>query len=837
MDRAALVKYRPVRSGRTGTVGRSIDIFTNNFEILNFPEGKWYHYAGMIALSSALPRLTNELTWIDLAPIVDISSPNDTANPQFRRDERNQRVIQHLKLNDIRFGEGVYDGKAIFFSRSELGPILEMPNVFDSQRPINVTFTRIQVVDFSILQQFARGLSQVAVNMLNILLRETPSQRQGADQSIVVKRRAIYSTADMRPIRGGFQVADGFIQSVRPGSPRMVVNVNYTSGVTWQPGPLPDLLKEVLKLRNWNFPRTLESDMIRGEQIREINKLIRGIKVMAPHLDGRKRKRPLVISGLHSKNAQTYRFDCNFGNVSVAQYFQMQYNRVLYYPTLCLVSIRSNDEILFPIETLVVLPGQLVSKAVKLFPSQVAEIQRIAQDMKPSPRLKSIADSLRSNQVLAYENAPVLVSSKFRIDLRPMISKARLLPPPDVLYRGNAKPSIARGAWNMMQLKVWQSPQPVEKWAICVISPRCDRGAAYEFGSTLVGICGQMGIPLNPKFQIFEGPTPMDVLGNCGPASFVLCILNGPETSHKEAIKKWGDIQHGIPTQIILWDKISDRGGRLNGRNKLDQYCRNLGLKINAKLGGINCIPPSLPGIVLHETIIIGLDVSHPSPGALGPSVAAMASSVDPACSFYIGQSQLQQPRQEAIEELRVMVTHALRQQFMYITRGLNKKYMPPKQVLLFRDGVSEGQFIDIIETEITQVKGGISDWLAEVKKNAGLTMDMPRLTFVVVGKKHHFRMFAPRDHQPHHTRVDNCQSGTVIDSHVTNPYWDDYYLLSHAAILGTSRPAHYSVLWDETGFTADHKYRSIFVTSTPVQLELSPFQRQVESSLLAGID
>lgn len=124
--------------------------------------------------------------------------------------------------------------------------------------------------------------------------------------------------------------------------------------------------------------------MIRGEQIREINKLIRGIKVMAPHLDGRKRKRPLVISGLHSKNAQTYRFDCNFGNVSVAvrslesyiltssyvsrgqQYFQMQYNRVLHYPTLCLVSIRSNDEILFPIETLVVLPGQLVSKAVKV---------------------------------------------------------------------------------------------------------------------------------------------------------------------------------------------------------------------------------------------------------------------------------------------------------------------------------------------------------------------------------------------------------------------------------------------------------------------------------------
>lgn len=49
-------------------------------------------------------------------PLSDISAPSDSASPQFRRDERNQRVIQHLKLNDIRFGEGVYDGKAIYCS-------------------------------------------------------------------------------------------------------------------------------------------------------------------------------------------------------------------------------------------------------------------------------------------------------------------------------------------------------------------------------------------------------------------------------------------------------------------------------------------------------------------------------------------------------------------------------------------------------------------------------------------------------------------------------------------------------------------------------------------------
>ena len=39
-----------------------------------------------------------------------------------------------------------------------------------------------------------------------------------------------------------------------------------------------------------------------------------------------------------------------------------------------------------------------------------------------------------------------------------------------------------------------------------------------------------------------------------------------------------------------------------------------------------------------------------------------------------------------------------------------------------------------------------------------------------------------------------NCFAGTVVDRDVTHPTDHDFYLQSHAGILGTSRPAHYSV-------------------------------------------
>jgi eukaryotic translation initiation factor 2C len=50
--------------------------------------------------------------------------------------------------------------------------------------------------------------------------------------------------------------------------------------------------------------------------------------------------------------------------------------------------------------------------------------------------------------------------------------------------------------------------------------------------------------------------------------------------------------------------------------------------------------------------------------------------------------------------------------------------------------------------------------------------------------------------------RSGNCPAGTVVDSGVISPTFFDYYLYGHAGQLGTSKPAHYTVLLDENNFT-----------------------------------
>ena len=168
--------------------------------------------------------------------------------------------------------------------------------------------------------------------------------------------------------------------------------------------------------------------------------------------------------------------------------------------------------------------------------------------------------------------------------------------------------------------------------------------------------------------------------------TLILCILHGSSTELYNCVKKTCDVRQGVRNICVLADK-------LKGAN--DQYYANVGLKFNLKLGGANqSLRPADLGIISEgKTMLVGVDVTHPSPGSSGdaPSVAGMVASVDSALGQWPAELKVQTSRQEMVADLDGMLKACLRRW----VRTSKKPY--PENIIVYRDGVSEGQYDKVI--------------------------------------------------------------------------------------------------------------------------------------------
>jgi len=114
--------------------------------------------------------------------------------------------------------------------------------------------------------------------------------------------------------------------------------------------------------------------------------------------------------------------------------------------------------------------------------------------------------------------------------------------------------------------------------------------------------------------------------------------------------------------------------------------------------------------------------------------------------------------------------------------------------MIIYRDGVSDGQFNEVLNEELTSIRQACFELSAGFR---------PSITFIVVQKRHHTRFFCSSVANSV-GRAKNVPPGTTVDTNITHPVNYDFYLCSHMGIQGTSRPAHYHVLLDENKFTSD---------------------------------
>ncbi|KAL3998292.1 Piwi domain family protein [Acanthocheilonema viteae] len=259
-------------------------------------------------------------------------------------------------------------------------------------------------------------------------------------------------------------------------------------------------------------------------------------------------------------------------------------------------------------------------------------------------------------------------------------------------------------------------------------------------------------------------------------------------------IKVTCDKEEGVACQVILTETFL----KMRGNPRRNTVSHNVCLKINVKLDGINSevarnqnywkkfIDREAP------TLFMGIDVTHPPSGdSSTPSIAAIIGSLNISATRYAASLKIQQPRMEVV----MYTVDAFRTRIMEFSVQTGCK---PGHIVLFRDGVSDSQFLDVMNDELLCLKTAIHQLDQQYN---------PTVSYIVVQKRHHTRFFQ----QDMERDKGNVSPGTVVDNTITSPLRFDFYLCSHRGAIGTSRPSHYIILYDSWHLSADDWQQMIY--------------------------
>ncbi|PBK85438.1 Piwi-domain-containing protein [Armillaria gallica] len=683
----------------------------------------------------------------------------------------NMELFKHFQTDvapEVFTHRAVYDGRKIAFTVKKL-PVNEKGSVefkvpygvrpagpdAGAPRIFKIKLTEAAVVNPEVLKRLIAGNHSqensvlTAITALNVVVRMEPSLNHPFNI------RSFFTNSETANVGLGVELWRGYFQSVRPTIGSMFINIDISTG--------PDL---------------------KAGDIRKLARQISGVRVTVK-LPGRPDVER-VMKKLSLEGARAIRFTSpKNGPTNVVDHILRMYNVRLQNPDWICAEVGNGAFI--PIELCHIRPGQIMRKEIS---GDVIEKVRGFSSMKPGDRLQSIKQGLN---VLAYGQSDYVRHFGMTVtSTEPLQVDARVLAPPVLAYGGKSRQKTItpnNGTWNMID-KLFYESKAILKWSLIIFEQKmrfneaqclqttkafidaCRKLGTYNifFENLLSHFHCTIGMQINdkPRTTWFNSQGAIeDALVDAARDKPTLIVVILPMNANHvyNTTKHLGDCVAGIPTQCMLAGKCY---------SAKPQYFANVCLKLNVKLGGINVIPSpeSVPALtdVRHPTMIIGADVMHPPSGANDrPSFTAVGNrlgSVDSHTAKYYASTP------ETSSWLYLELIQDYCDYHKHIER---KAQVKPERIIVYRDGVSEGQFKEVLDTAACQA----------------LAVDA-KITFVIVGKRHHLRFF-PMESGPA-DRSENCLAGTVVDRGVGHPTEFDFYLQSHGGLLGTSRPTHYSV-------------------------------------------
>ncbi|KAF1966235.1 Piwi-domain-containing protein [Bimuria novae-zelandiae CBS 107.79] len=394
------------------------------------------------------------------------------------------------------------------------------------------------------------------------------------------------------------------------------------------------------------------------------------------------------------------------------------------------------------------------------------------------------------------------------------------LPFPDVQYRNMGKKHKIEGSgWNLHEgEKFWSTPagkcdymliQGVDKTEADIYETafQSEVAARLEIPRTHVKRAHAADIRIDNN-DLYDNDKLSTVLNKTlakareVKADIVLFIIPSFDKEIYRTYKNLADCVYGLRSICLTM-----KSGNLTSADRMTKYMTNVAMKVNSKLGGTSNWNKGVENLG-KDTMVLGADVVHPGANAFEgcPSIASIVGSVDDSATKYLGSMRLQsKPKtdREIIDHVKEMVLDRLADWNAERSNPAktNKSAIHvPRNIIYFRDGVSEGQYSKVLEQEVEQITAA---WRLYKKNNApkhGVAIGVPptvKITAIVVGKRHHTR-FYPIDRHKDARGNENCLPGTLVDRAITSPYYRDFYLQSHSGIKGTARSTHYFVIRDD---------------------------------------
>ncbi|RWA07022.1 hypothetical protein EKO27_g8075 [Xylaria grammica] len=758
-------------------------------------------------------------------------------------------------------GRWLHDGNKLAWSSAELSRHEFRVTVdLDADQPssrrvgstgvYHVRVKQSAKINLAYLHQYLQGNIGWDSHVLECMNFIDHCMRQGPSERMVPIRRNFYPRSSKAMALSPFiEAYKGFYSA----GMKLMVNIDTANTTFWQNRTVAEIALRMFNAQKpeWsnldfvefcerllpipiqdNQKRTIPGQSEAFSLLRKLHKL----KFVVKHRGKDNREKMYTIKriifdekygrdGGHSQNItfQKRMPDGSIKETSVWKHYEETYKFRLRYPKLPI--IETTRGALFPMELCNVAEFQRYP--FKLDPAQTANMIKFAVT-RPRERKDDITKGF---QLLNYANDEYLAGFGIKVSPNMQVTNARLLKNPEITFAANQKlnPGVS-GRWDLRGKRFLEPNQKqVTSWGLVVCGRACTKQEAEAFATkftqTYRNHGGNIGVPLH----VIEVPYSIGDYGEiCKEAwnvigahyknfpQMIFFVVPNKNSLVYERIKKSMDCRFCCPSQVM-------QAGHVKKANA--QYMSNVAMKVNAKLGGATCkVASPGPGNPFFQepTMMIGVDVSHASPGSDSPSMASLTVSMDKNATRYAGACEVNGKRNEILEST---TTHGMFPPLLRFWMNIHKT--SPKHVYYLRDGVDEGQFQAVIETEVNEIRRIFRECNAS----------NPKITVIIATKRHHIRFFPkPGDHATGDKNA-NPLPGTLVERDVTHPHHFDFYMCSHVAIQGTARPVHYQVIYDDANVSPDRLQQMIYQqcyqyvrSTTPVSLHPAVYYAHIVS-------